>query len=46
MTEHIEGLLQRFAAFGTHRVVGPAYHTAPIRDETLTLGIPSVIRKV
>ena len=45
MTEHIEGLSQSgFAAFGTHLVVGPMYHTGPLSGmRLLTLGIPSVI---
>jgi long-chain acyl-CoA synthetase len=43
--EHLVGLRQnRFAAFGTHLVVGPMYHTGPLSGmRLLVAGIPSVI---
>jgi len=45
LVEHIEALKQnRFAAFGTHLVVGPMYHTGPLSGmRLLVAGIPSVI---
>ena len=45
MVEHIEALkLNRFAAFGTHLVVGPMYHTGPLSGmRLLVAGKPSVI---
>ena len=45
MIEHIEALKQnRFAAFGTHLVVGPMYHTGPLSGmRLLVAGKPSVI---
>ena len=45
MVEHLEALkLNRFAAFGTHLVVGPMYHTGPLSGmRLLVAGIPSVI---
>jgi long-chain acyl-CoA synthetase len=45
MAEHLDALkLNRFAAFGTHLVVGPMYHTGPLSGmRLLVAGIPSVI---
>ncbi len=45
MAQHLEALkLNRFAAFGTHLVVGPMYHTGPLSGmRLLVAGIPSVI---
>jgi long-chain acyl-CoA synthetase len=45
MVEHLEALkLNRFAAFGTHLVVGPMYHTGPLSGmRLLVAGKPSVI---
>jgi long-chain acyl-CoA synthetase len=45
IAEHLEGLKKnRFAAFGTHLVVGPMYHTGPLSGmRLLVAGIPSVI---
>jgi long-chain acyl-CoA synthetase len=45
MIEHLEALKKnRFAAFGTHLVVGPMYHTGPLSGmRLLVAGIPSVI---
>ena len=45
MAEHIEALkLNRFAAFGTHLVVGPMYHTGPLSGmRLLVAGKPSVV---
>ncbi|MCU0259819.1 MAG: AMP-binding protein [Ilumatobacteraceae bacterium] len=45
MAEHLEALKKnRFAAFGTHLVVGPMYHTGPLSGmRLLVAGIPSVI---
>lgn len=45
MVEHLEALkLNRFAAYGTHLVVGPMYHTGPLSGmRLLVAGIPSVI---
>jgi acyl-CoA synthetase (AMP-forming)/AMP-acid ligase II len=45
MREHLERLaLSPFAAFGTHLVVGPMYHTGPLSGmRLLCAGIPSVI---
>ena len=45
MTEHLEALQRNpFAAFGTHLVVGPMYHTGPLSGmRLLVAGIPSVI---
>ncbi|MEO1060157.1 MAG: AMP-binding protein [Actinomycetota bacterium] len=43
--EHLEALKTNgFAAFGTHLVVGPMYHTGPLSGaRLLAAGIPSVI---
>ncbi len=45
MVEHLDALRQGgFAAFGTHLVVGPMYHTGPLSGmRLLAAGIPSVI---
>lgn len=45
MVEHIEALkLNRYAAFGTHLVVGPMYHTGPLSGmRLLVAGKASVI---
>ena len=45
MIEHIEALkLNRYAAFGTHLVVGPMYHTGPLSGmRLLVAGKASVI---
>jgi len=45
VAEHLERLKEnRFAAFGTHLVVGPMYHTGPLSGaRLLAAGIPSVI---
>ena len=45
MPEHLEALQRNaFAAFGTHLVVGPMYHTGPLSGmRLLVAGIPSVI---
>jgi long-chain acyl-CoA synthetase len=45
MAEHLEALKgNRFAAFGTHLVVGPMYHTGPLSGmRLLVAGIPSVV---
>jgi acyl-CoA synthetase (AMP-forming)/AMP-acid ligase II len=45
MVEHLEALrLNRFAAYGTHLVLGPMYHTGPLSGmRLLVAGIPSVI---
>ena len=45
MVEHLQALRQnRFAAFGTHLVVGPMYHTGPLSGmRLLVAGIASVI---
>ena len=45
MVEHLDALrLNRFAAFGTHLVVGPMYHTGPLSGmRLLVAGVPSVI---
>ena len=45
MAEHLEALkVNRFAAFGTHLVVGPMYHTGPLSGmRLLVAGTPSVI---
>jgi acyl-CoA synthetase (AMP-forming)/AMP-acid ligase II len=45
MAEHLEALKKnRFAAFGTHLVVGPMYHTGPLSGmRLLVAGIPSVV---
>jgi long-chain acyl-CoA synthetase len=45
ISEHLEGLKKNaFAAFGTHLVVGPMYHTGPLSGmRLLVAGIPSVI---
>ena len=45
MVEHIEALKKNLlAAFGTHLVVGPMYHTGPLSGmRLLVAGIPSVI---
>ncbi len=45
IAEHLEELKRNaFAAFGTHLVVGPMYHTGPLSGmRLLVAGIPSVI---
>ena len=45
MTEHVAALAQSaFAAFGTHLVVGPMYHTGPLSGvRLLAAGIPVVV---
>src|SRR4051794_32416152 len=45
MSEHLEALQRNpFAAFGTHLVVGPMYHTGPLSGmRLLVAGVPSVI---
>ena len=45
MVEHIEALKKNhLAAFGTHLVVGPMYHTGPLSGmRLLVAGIPSVV---
>ncbi|MEM9035920.1 MAG: AMP-binding protein [Actinomycetota bacterium] len=45
IAEHLEELKKNgFAAFGTHLVVGPMYHTGPLSGaRLLAAGIPSVI---
>jgi long-chain acyl-CoA synthetase len=45
MVEHLDALKKnRFAAYGTHLVVGPMYHTGPLSGmRLLVAGIPSVI---
>jgi long-chain acyl-CoA synthetase len=45
IAEHLEGLKKnRFAAYGTHLVVGPMYHTGPLSGmRLLVAGVPSVI---
>ena len=45
ITEHLEALgFSRFAAHGTHLVVGPMYHTGPLTGlRTLLTGVPTVI---
>ncbi len=45
VAEHVELLKEnRFAAYGTHLVVGPMYHTGPLSGaRLLAAGIPSVI---
>jgi len=45
LVEHIEALKKnRFAAFGTHLVVGPMYHTGPLSGmRILVAGVPSAI---
>lgn len=45
VAEHLEALKKnRFAAFGTHLVVGPMYHTGPLSGmRLLVAGVPSVI---
>ncbi len=45
MAEHLEGMkANRFAAFGTHLVVGPMYHTGPLNGMRLLVrGVPMVI---
>ncbi len=45
MGEHIEALQKNpFAAFGTHLVVGPMYHTGPLSGmRLLVAGVPSVV---
>ncbi len=44
-TEHVEALAKNaFAAFGTHLVVGPMYHTGPLSGvRLLAVGIPVVV---
>jgi len=46
MAEHLEALKKnRLAAFGTHLVVGPMYHTGPLSGmRLLVAGVSSVIR--
>ena len=45
MAEHLDALKEhRFAAFGTHLVVGPMYHTGPLSGmRLLVAGVPSVV---
>ncbi len=45
IAEHLEAMKQnRFAAFGTHLVVGPMYHTGPLSGmRLLVAGVPSVV---
>jgi long-chain acyl-CoA synthetase len=45
ITEHVAALAQNaFAAFGTHLVVGPMYHTGPLSGvRLLAAGIPVVV---
>ncbi len=45
MAEHLEGMkANRFAAFGTHLVVGPMYHTGPLNGMRLLVrGVPMVV---
>jgi acyl-CoA synthetase (AMP-forming)/AMP-acid ligase II len=45
MTEHVAALAQSpFAAFGTHLVVGPMYHTGPLSGvRLLAAGVPVVV---
>jgi long-chain acyl-CoA synthetase len=45
VAEHVERLEQsRFAAYGTHLVVGPMYHTGPLSGaRTLAAGVPAVV---
>jgi long-chain acyl-CoA synthetase len=45
MTEHVAALAQSpFAAYGTHLVVGPMYHTGPLSGvRLLAAGIPVVV---
>ncbi len=45
MVEHVEALARhRFAAYGTHLVVGPMYHTGPLSGvRLLAVGVPVVI---
>lgn len=45
ITEHIAALAQnRFAAVGTHLVVGPMYHTGPLSGvRILAVGVPVVV---
>ena len=45
MSEHLEGMKNnRFAAFGTHLVVGPMYHTGPLNGMRLLVrGVPMVV---
>ncbi len=45
IAEHLDRLnANRFAAFGTHLVVGPMYHTGPLSGaRLLAAGIPSVV---
>jgi long-chain acyl-CoA synthetase len=45
MAEHIKAMQgHRLAAFGTHLVVGPMYHTGPLSGmRLLVAGVPSVI---
>ncbi|MGA0958870.1 MAG: AMP-binding protein [Ilumatobacteraceae bacterium] len=45
MAEHLEGMkANRFAAYGTHLVVGPMYHTGPLNGMRLLVrGVPMVI---
>lgn len=45
MAEHLEGMkANRFAAYGTHLVVGPMYHTGPLNGMRLLVrGVPMVV---
>jgi acyl-CoA synthetase (AMP-forming)/AMP-acid ligase II len=45
IAEHVEALgKNRFAAFGTHLVVGPMYHTGPLSGvRLLAAGVPVVV---
>ena len=45
MAEHLDALKgHTFAAFGTHLVVGPMYHTGPLSGmRLLVAGVPSVV---
>ena len=45
ITEHVEALAKNaFAAYGTHLVIGPMYHTGPLSGvRLLAVGIPVVV---
>ena len=45
IVDHVEALKgNRFAAFGTHLVVGPMYHTGPLSGvRLLAIGVPVVV---
>ncbi len=45
IAEHLQGLgSSRFAAFGTHLIVGPMYHTGPLNGmRILAAGVPVVV---